>query len=136
MIKASMYRMPELWIEVEVVFISMQITYLFAYFPSNCNTLAFLRLFDSLRFTLYYFWESWILSCEFTLLKGKNNFEETLCLQPRRYVSISLRFHLYANYPSFSGFFEDKNVAFDFSDAYLFENPVYFDYQVSISTYK
>ena len=31
----------------------------------------FLQLFDLLRFILYYFCASWILSCEFTLSKGK-----------------------------------------------------------------
>ena len=56
-----------------------------------------------LFFIVYYFCESWILSCELKLSKGKN-FEETLCLQPWRYVSILLHLHLYANSPSFSGF--------------------------------
>ena len=28
--------------------------------------------------------------------KRKKNFEETLCLQPRRYLSISLHLHLYS----------------------------------------
>ena len=44
--------------------------------------LALLQLFDLLSFILYYFCESTILSCEFTLSKGKN-FVETLHLQPR-----------------------------------------------------
>ena len=89
----------------------------------------FLRLFNLLCFILYYFCERWILSCEFTPLKGKKNFEDMLCIKPRRYVSGSLHLHLRANYPSFWRFPGGKNVAFDFSDACLFGHPVYFDYQ-------
>ena len=44
--------------------------------------LALLQLFDLLCFILYYFCESVILSCEFTLSKGKT-FLETLRLQPQ-----------------------------------------------------
>ena len=101
-----MVRMPELRIVLKVVVISMQITYHFAYFLSNWNILAFLRLFDLLCVTLYYFCERF---------QKEKNFEEKLylfCLT-------------YANY-SFAG---NKNVAFDFSDACLFGHPVYFYYQ-------
>ena len=56
---------------LKVVFISMQISYPFGYFPSNWNILGFLQLFDLLCFILYYFCESWILSWEFTLSKRK-----------------------------------------------------------------
>ena len=91
--------------------------------------ISFLRLFNLLHFILYYFCESWILSCEFTPLKGKKNFEDMLCIKPQRYVSSSLHLHLRANYPSFGRFPGDKYVTFDFSDACLFGHPVYFDYQ-------
>ena len=98
-------------------------------FPSNWIILAFLRLFNLLCFILHHFCESVILSCEFTLSKGKN-FEETLRLQPRRYMSILLHLHLYEiNYPSLADFAGEKNIAFDFSDACLFGHPDYFDYQ-------
>ena len=91
--------------------------------------LAFLRLFNLLCFILHRFCESVILSCEFTLSKGKN-FGETLRLQPWRYMSILLHLHLYEiNYPSLADFAGDKNIAFDFSDACLFGHPDYFDYQ-------
>ena len=63
------------------------------------------------------------------MLSKRKNFEETLCLQPRRYISILLHLHLNTNYP-FAG---DKNVAFDFSDACLFGHLVYFDYQDFLS---
>ena len=83
-----MYRMPEKKKNKRKVertvsncsrscFARMQITHPFAYFPSNWNTLAFLRLFDLLRFILYYFCESWILSCEFTRKRCVYNHGDT-----------------------------------------------------------
>ena len=98
----------------------MQIIY-----PFHHTELSLL-LSDMLCFILYNFYESIILSCEFLLSEGKN-LKETLRFQPRRYVSISLHLHLYANYPSLVNFAGDKNVTFDFSDACLFGHPVYFE---------
>ena len=63
-------------------------------FPSNWIILAFLQLCNLLCFILYCFCESVILSCEFMLSKGKN-FEETLRLQPWRYITILLHLHSY-----------------------------------------
>ena len=58
--------------------------------------------FDTFRFAPFHFiifCASWVVSCEFTLSKGKKNFEEMLmCLQRRHFVSISLHLHLYTNY--------------------------------------
>ena len=72
-----MYRMPEkqtgsrmvlnCW-TVKLFFISMQITYSFAYFPSNWNILTFLTTF-------------WF--------QKEKNFEEMLCLQQGWLVSMS-----------------------------------------------
>ena len=111
MIKASrMHRMPEnnqevkrFWAGLEVFFFSMQITYPITYFRSNWNILTFFTTFRFVSFHFILFCASWVLSCEFTLSKGKN-VEETLCLQPRQFVSISLHLHLYANYCSSAGF--------------------------------
>ena len=36
--------------------------------------------------------------------KRKKNLEETLCLQPRQFASVSLHLHFYANYCSSAGF--------------------------------
>ena len=56
----------------------------------------FLPLFDLLRFILNF------VQAEFfhanLLFQKEKNFKETLCLQPRQFVSISLHLHLYANY--------------------------------------
>ena len=105
-----MYRMPEnnqevelFWTALEVVFSSMQITYPITYFPSNWHILTFFTTFRFVSFHFILFCASWVLSCEFTLSKGKN-VEETLCLQPRQFVSISLHLRLYANYCSSAGF--------------------------------
>ena len=79
---------------LEVVFISMQITYPITYFPSNWNILTFfLPLFDLIRFILYYFVQAKLFHANLRFQKEKN-FEETLCLQPRHFVSISLHLHL------------------------------------------
>ena len=79
----------------------MQITYPFAYFPSNWNILAFFTTFRFCSFHLILFlWTlnsfMWIYS-----YKRKKKIEETLCLQPRWYICISFHLHLYANSPSF-----------------------------------
>ena len=63
----------------------------------------FFKTFRFASFHFILFCASWVLSCEFTLSKGKN-VEETLCLQPRQFVSISLHLRLYANYCSSAGF--------------------------------
>ena len=58
------------------------------------------------RFALFHFilfCASWLLSCEFTLSKGKN-VEEMLCLQWWQFVSISLHLCLHANRCSSAGF--------------------------------
>ena len=74
-----MYRMPEkqsgsqkvLNCALDVVFISMQITYPITYFPSNWNILTFFTTFRFASFHFILFCASWVLSCEFTLSKGK-----------------------------------------------------------------
>ena len=99
MIKASRtYRMPEnnqevkrFWAALEVFFFSMQITYPITYFPSNWNILTFFT--DLLRFILYYFVQAEFFHANLRFQK-KKNFEETLCLQPRQFASISLHLHL------------------------------------------
>ena len=58
----------------------MQITHPFAYFPSNLFYIIFVK---AEFFHVNLRWK-------------EKNFEETLCLQPRRYVSISLHLHLYS----------------------------------------
>ena len=63
----------------------------------------FLPLFDLIRFILYYFVQAELFHANLRFQKEKN-FEETLCLQPRQFVSISLHLHLYANYCSSAGF--------------------------------
>ena len=81
MIKASrMYRMPEnnqevkrFWAALEVFFFSMQITYPITYFPSNWNILTFFTTFRFVSFHFILFCASWVLSCEFTLSKGKKH---------------------------------------------------------------
>ena len=49
----------------------MQITYHFAYFPSNWNIFGFFSDF-SICFVSFYIFKSWILSYEFMFSKGKN----------------------------------------------------------------
>ena len=63
-------------------------------FPSNWIILAFFTTFQFALFHFILFLWSVILSCEFMLSKGKN-FEETLRLQPRRYITILLHLHSY-----------------------------------------
>ena len=63
----------------------------------------FLPLFDLIRFILYYFVQAELFHANLRFQKEKN-FEETLCLQPRQFVSISLHLRLYANYCSSAGF--------------------------------
>ena len=55
---------------------SMQIT---SPFHQTEKSWLFVLLFDLLRFILYYFCESMILSCEFTLLKGENSKKPYIC---------------------------------------------------------
>ena len=57
----------------------------------------FLPLFDLIRFILYYFVQAKLFHANLRFQKEKT-FEETLCLQPRQLVSISLHLRLYANY--------------------------------------
>ena len=63
----------------------------------------FLPLIDLIRFILYYFVQAKLFHANLRFQKEKN-FEETLCLQPRQLVSISLHLRLYANYCSSAGF--------------------------------
>ena len=63
----------------------------------------FLPLFDLIRFILYYFAQAELFYANLRFQKEKN-FEETLCLQPRQFVSILLHLHLYASYCSSAGF--------------------------------
>ena len=53
----------------------------------------------------------------------EKNFEETLCLQPRQCVSISLHLRLYANYCSSADFAGDKKIDFEFPNACLLGHP-------------
>ena len=73
------------------------------YFPSNWNILTVLPLFDLLHFILYYFVQAELFHANLRFQKEKN-FEETSCLQPWQFVSISLHLRLYANYCSSAGF--------------------------------
>ena len=52
--------------------------------------------------------------------KKKKNFEETLCLQPRQFVSISLHLHLRANYCSSAWFRWRQKCRFWIIPRYLF----------------
>ena len=63
----------------------------------------FLPLFDLIRFILYYFVQAELFHANLRFQK-ETNFEETLCLQPRQFASISLHLRLYANYCSPAGF--------------------------------
>ena len=118
-----MYRMPEKQTGCGMVskfariffFISMQITYPFANFPSNWN-MTFLTTFWFVSFHLYYFCASWILLCATAI---HNIYFASLTL-------MQITLHL----ADFNG---DQNAAFDFSDACLFGHPFYFDCQDFIS---
>ena len=85
-----------LWTALEVVFISMQITYPITYFPSTWNILPFFTTFRFASFHLYYFVQTEFFH-ENLRFQTEKNVEETSCLQPRRFVSITLHLHLYAN---------------------------------------
>ena len=65
-------------------------------FPSHWNILTFVRyaLFHFIQFLWKHNSFMWIFAFR------RKNLKETLRFQPQRYVSISLHFHLYANYPS------------------------------------
>ena len=66
-------------------------------------------------------------------IKREKNFEETLCLQPRQFASISLHYtymQITVHPPDFAG---DKNVDFEFPDDCLFGHPFYFGYHDFIS---
>ena len=79
----------------------MQITDPFAYFPSNLFYIIFVK-------------------AEFlhvNLRQKEKNFEETLCWQPRRYLSISLHLHLYST-PILIKVASEKNDAW-----YIFHSP-------------
>ena len=95
------HEVKRFWTALEVVFFSMQITYPITYFPSNWNILTFFT--DLFRFILYYFVQAEFFDANLRFQK-KKNFEETLCLQPRQFASISLQLHLYTNYCSSVGF--------------------------------
>ena len=65
----------------------------------------------------------------------EKNFEETLCLQPRQFASISLHFtytymQITVHPPDFAG---EKKANFEFPDDYLFGHPFYFGYHDFIS---
>ena len=63
----------------------------------------FLPLYDLLCFILYSFVQAEFFHANLRFQKEKN-FEETLCLQPRQFVSILLHLHLYVSYCSSAGF--------------------------------
>ena len=69
----------------------------------------FFRFLDFLHFISYMFYEIIILSCDLTTSERKKNFEETLYLQPHRFMSLHL------------------HLLFDFSDARLLGHSSYFD---------
>ena len=73
------------------------------YFPSNWNILTFFPTFRFVCFILYYFVQAEFFHDNLGFQKEKN-FEETLCLQPRQFVFISLHLLLYANYCSSARF--------------------------------
>ena len=85
------------WTALEVIFISMQITYAITHSIELKYPDFFLPLFDLIRFILYYFVQAELFYANLRFQKEKN-FEETLCSQPRQFVSISLHLRLYANY--------------------------------------
>ena len=117
----------------------MQITYPFADFPSNWNILAF---FPTFRFALCHFI---FLKAEFFYMnlcfQKEKTFRKCVFIQPRRYITIMFisfasLFYPYIQIPLHPADFAGGNsVAFDFSDACLFGQPVYnyFDYQYFLS---
>ena len=118
------------WIVLKVVLISMQITYPFAYFPSNWNILAFLTTFQLSSFHLILF--LWTLNSFMRIYAFKRKKKSgKLCVYNHgdkyvfRFTCTCMQIPLH-----FSAYFTgDKNVTFDFSDACLFGHPVYFDCQ-------
>ena len=87
-----------------------------------------LPLFDLIRFILYYFVQTELFHADLHFQK-ETNFKETLCLQPRQLVSISLYLRLYAmtvHLPDFAG---DKNIHFEFPNACLLGHPFNIGYQ-------
>jgi len=85
------------------------------------------KTFEHYFFIISY--ESIVLLCEFTLLEGKKNFEETLHLQPRPHVYFTL-LTLMCKLPLIAQISVETNMSlFAFLDACLFGHPVYFDYQ-------
>ena len=106
-----MYRMPENNQEVEQFWTALEV-FFFSVCKSPTQSLTFHRteiswfflpLFDLFCFILYYFVLAEFFHVNLRFRKEKN-FEETLCLQPRQFASISLHLHLYANYCSSAGF--------------------------------
>ena len=79
----------------------------------------FLPLFDLLRVILYYFVQAEFFHANLHFQKEKN-FEETLCLQPPQFVSISLHLHLRANYCSSAWFRWRQKCRFWIIPRYLF----------------
>ena len=114
--------------------ISMQITYPFAYFPSNSNILTFFYYFSSCFVSFHIIF---VQAVFFHVILGFQEKKKTL---RKRFVynhgdSCLLRFtHTYANYPfHLADFAGDKNVAFHYPDVCLFVHPFYFDNQDFIS---
>ena len=89
------------WTALEVVFISMQVTYPITNFPSNWNILTFLQLFDLLLFILCNFVHAEFFQTNLRFQKEKN-FEETLRLQPRQFVSYTYM-QITVHPPNFAG---------------------------------
>ena len=92
----------------------------------------FLRLFDLLNFIWYYFVETWILSCEFKLQKGKTLRKRCVRNHGNMYLFC---FTWTAYSPPFSGFRWRQKCGLWFLrlTACLFGHPVYFDYQDFLS---
>ena len=108
---SRIYRIPEKQFRKSNGFMNCARSCFYQYANHLPNHLLSIELkypdfFTTFRFASFHFilfCASWVLSCEFTLSKGKN-FEETLCLQPRHFVSISLHLRVYANYCSSAAF--------------------------------
>ena len=106
----------------------MQITYPITYFPSNWNILTFFYHF-SIWFVSFY-----IILCKLSSFMRiyafkRKNLEETLCLQPQQFVSISLHLRLYANYCSPAGFRWRQKYWFWIPKCLPFGHLFYFGYQ-------
>ena len=127
------HEVKRFWTVLEVVFFSMQITYPITYFPSNWNILTFFTTFRFVSFHFILFCVSWVLSCEFTLSKGKKTWRKRCVynlgnshLFRFTYTFMQITVHL----PDFAG---DKNVDFEFPHDCLFGPPFYFGYHNFIS---